>query len=655
MDGKGPETMSSKLDSTRFSDGQPIAKADLRDAFDTTRQELEHGGFTAPAGPDHPPRRVSDRLGEILSVKDFGAVGDGKTDDSAAFQAAIDTGREIRVPRGTYRIETALKIGDRGCYLIGEVTRAFNDMPHILYVPRNAGTDEPLLRKIDGYLDKDGNYTFYPDNWDGYAKFEHACSVVLKNLELMVGHKHGSLVDLHETKHNYFEGCFFRASGRCLTLGSQSFDNTIINCEFQGMGIQKDYDLTSKETNDYTQLIDRCWGVYVSGHSYIYGCNFKGNGVGVRLEGVANVLCGGRFEVCALGIAVGKGVFKPQGYTGWMSEGNFISGISMEGNVDSILIQSTTALHLSNFRMQCYQHPQIPTQGVGLHIKGMSSVCKVENGAIGGQCSPACIVNETRFAIHNVNVGSSSLHIGDSMQPFLGYHDKTDEFYTLIDTPMNGWTGSAFSHLMLRGLNGLNVTNPVFARNLGGTVEPSSGAASVDVAFQKSYGGTELALNDGECEAIAEPVSTLPRGEYIYWHTTVFPHCETQAGDATITVESGEAVKIQWYGGQKGPIKRVYRQQSDGTFDGYWEITDRSNSFVDDGNKPFDGVGIPPRVNGRPMPTRHEDDANYQIVVQPSWHTTTIVTNKATSGFTIEFGTPPPDAEQSVTWLLFRP
>lgn len=39
-----------------------------------------------------------------VSVRDFGAVGDGKTDDSGAFQRAIDSGRgDIFVPRGRYR------------------------------------------------------------------------------------------------------------------------------------------------------------------------------------------------------------------------------------------------------------------------------------------------------------------------------------------------------------------------------------------------------------------------------------------------------------------------------------------------------------------------------------------------------------------------
>jgi len=41
-----------------------------------------------------------------VSVRDFGAVGDGKSDDSGAFQRAIDSGcGDILVPRGRYRFD----------------------------------------------------------------------------------------------------------------------------------------------------------------------------------------------------------------------------------------------------------------------------------------------------------------------------------------------------------------------------------------------------------------------------------------------------------------------------------------------------------------------------------------------------------------------
>jgi hypothetical protein len=45
---------------------------------------------------------VEDKLAQYVSVKDFGAVGDGVVDDTAAVQAAIDSGEPIVFPAGSY-------------------------------------------------------------------------------------------------------------------------------------------------------------------------------------------------------------------------------------------------------------------------------------------------------------------------------------------------------------------------------------------------------------------------------------------------------------------------------------------------------------------------------------------------------------------------
>lgn len=43
-----------------------------------------------------------------VSVVEFGAKGDGTTDDTRAIQAALDTGKEVTIPEGTFRITNAL-------------------------------------------------------------------------------------------------------------------------------------------------------------------------------------------------------------------------------------------------------------------------------------------------------------------------------------------------------------------------------------------------------------------------------------------------------------------------------------------------------------------------------------------------------------------
>ena len=75
-------------------------------------------------------RTVNAKLQEIVSVKDFGAVGDGVTDDAAAFQAAVDAfkpavlalptvSKVIYVPVGTYIIDTPVQLWS-GISLVGD-------------------------------------------------------------------------------------------------------------------------------------------------------------------------------------------------------------------------------------------------------------------------------------------------------------------------------------------------------------------------------------------------------------------------------------------------------------------------------------------------------------------------------------------------------
>lgn len=70
------------------------------------------------------PRNADDILVYTVNVLDFGAYGDGKTDDTKAFQSAIDHvyklgGGTVYVPSGEYMIKGALTV-KRSVYLAGE-------------------------------------------------------------------------------------------------------------------------------------------------------------------------------------------------------------------------------------------------------------------------------------------------------------------------------------------------------------------------------------------------------------------------------------------------------------------------------------------------------------------------------------------------------
>lgn len=64
-------------------------------------------------------RTAQDKMREVVSVKDFGAVGDGVTDDTAAIQAAVDAHKNVYFPVGTYLITSTITCSQFGQCFIG--------------------------------------------------------------------------------------------------------------------------------------------------------------------------------------------------------------------------------------------------------------------------------------------------------------------------------------------------------------------------------------------------------------------------------------------------------------------------------------------------------------------------------------------------------
>ena len=104
--------------------------------------------YTYPTGIT---RTISDRLQDTVSVKDFGAVGDGVTDDTAAIQAAVDNVTETHIyfPKGTYKITAPIN-------LKSNITIEGGGREHTLI---QASGNFPILQHVGGPTNTVGDVT----------------------------------------------------------------------------------------------------------------------------------------------------------------------------------------------------------------------------------------------------------------------------------------------------------------------------------------------------------------------------------------------------------------------------------------------------------------------------------------------------------------
>jgi hypothetical protein len=115
-----------------------------------------------PAGVGAVPTNVQAKLRQTVSVKDFGAVGDGVTDDTAAIQAAINYlspfGGTLYIPKGAYIVSDANAdnaclvvtapiqfVGDGAFYTSIQPAASVAGTVNTILVNPNSGFDQTLM------------------------------------------------------------------------------------------------------------------------------------------------------------------------------------------------------------------------------------------------------------------------------------------------------------------------------------------------------------------------------------------------------------------------------------------------------------------------------------------------------------------------------
>jgi len=88
-------------------------------------------GASSGTGAAAVARTLANRFADVVNVKDFGAVGDGVADDTAAIQAAINKNATVFFPKGTYNVTsnitfTNLAFFDSNAIINSNATITFN-------------------------------------------------------------------------------------------------------------------------------------------------------------------------------------------------------------------------------------------------------------------------------------------------------------------------------------------------------------------------------------------------------------------------------------------------------------------------------------------------------------------------------------------------
>jgi hypothetical protein len=261
---------------------------------------------------------VQDKLSQYVSVKDFGAVGDGVINDAAAIQAAIDSvaangGGQIWFPTGEYNIGTTTLNTSQNIILNGDVTRYAGNTPRgtsIIYTGTGAAIyGENILDAQILNLDIDctGATGTFPN---GYGIYLNGCwkstlrNVTVRGLTLAKGYAIAidtnpdafgppSPANAWGGQHNYLEQIEV-ADGTILFLGTGANDgvtttvcNTIRGYQYEIASSQIVFINSTAEGwttgAGFTFYGPGCFGL-------LLGCDIEGPGSpGINVGGFAEV------------------------------------------------------------------------------------------------------------------------------------------------------------------------------------------------------------------------------------------------------------------------------------------------------------------------------------------------------------------------------
>jgi len=391
----------------------------------TQRSSAQTVGFTNfafPATGAPASRTVPDRLAETKNVKDFGAKGNGTTDDTAAIQAAINAAAAT----GSNALGAQL-----GC--------------DVFFPPGVYAVSSPLIANIRSAIRLIGSG-------------RESCTIV--------GNFAGYIINQTDTNAGWFnaiEGLYIKnifsgAGGGGIRFSTSSTDAcTIRRCYVQA------FNAINATPDSFNLIISECIivtpfnsgtagtvGIYAA-QVGIYNCVIMGWDVGVQASNVGMAIIGSRIETCNTGILLGL----DSSGAGSTATATLIAALTTE--------RCNTAIYLynaGNFQIAGADITgTVAVDGVSLPSYGIR-VRNANNGLISG------VAVSVYASVAGIDLGSV---IGGTNTTFVSVNSNTNGNGPNWTTPANYWQSSfsfincnnpseAFAFAYLPGQPGTSIT-----------------------------------------------------------------------------------------------------------------------------------------------------------------------------------------------------
>ncbi len=440
------------------------------------------------------------------------------------------------------------------------------------------------------------------------------------------------------TNNCLFESCTF--AGVTGMYAQDPFMMCWFNCAFNGQG--------PVVGSNVGLIIDGSTACFIGG-----GSDFNGWKEGLRACGTGVSLFAVRFEVNAIGMRLGA---DHNGNNFNLSRSAF-SGISMEANDTHIFCQNVSNSSFSAVGAQGSAGAPSGSSKIGLRLDTASG-CTFSAINMGGGYDTASVqindnVTYTDFdavTASNGGVGATwSVKRGLVGVTFRGcnYQIRPDDTVSPEHLQQHGtfdWLGQ------------IDYLNPmVEGRNIGRRgVAVGAGLSTKAVAFTVDHNTFANCELNGANPATG---GALSAGTYYLLGAVATPHgMVAGTSEKTVTLSGANnaiLASFQISSAADGFRRRIYVGRASGVYDGYFEQPLNSDASYTVINTTYTAKGGAP-ASGIDVTSMQEPDANYAVLITPSWLTTCRVTSKATTGFTVDFGTVAPGGGGTFDWMLVR-